>query len=75
MRPPRFRTKDVTTCTGSTTAWSVTTACHRAEVMRVSVSLDPSLASQVDGDDKVFIIARYLDGEQPQLAVVQGLAS
>ncbi|MCZ0926049.1 c-type cytochrome biogenesis protein CcmI [Halomonas janggokensis] len=43
--------------------------------VRVSVSLDPDLASQVDGDDKVFIVARDVDGEQPPLAVVQGLVS
>nr|WP_290443829.1 c-type cytochrome biogenesis protein CcmI [Halomonas sp. Mc5H-6] len=43
--------------------------------VRVRVSLDPDLASQVDGDDKVFIVARDVDGEQPPLAVVQGLVS
>jgi len=43
--------------------------------VRVSVSLDPELARQVDGDDKVFILARDIEGEQPPLAVVQGLAS
>ncbi|OAZ91363.1 c-type cytochrome biogenesis protein CcmI [Halomonas sp. G11] len=43
--------------------------------VQVRVSLDPDLASQVDGDDKVFIVARDVDGEQPPLAVVQGLVS
>ncbi|MCA1771906.1 MAG: c-type cytochrome biogenesis protein CcmI, partial [Halomonas sp.] len=40
-----------------------------------SISLDPDLESQVDGDDKLFIVARDIDGEQAPLAVVQGLVS
>ncbi|SDN66884.1 c-type cytochrome biogenesis protein CcmI [Vreelandella arcis] len=43
--------------------------------VRVNVTLDPDLASRIDADDKVFIIARDLAGERPPLAVVQGLAS
>ncbi|MGM0823999.1 MAG: c-type cytochrome biogenesis protein CcmI [Pseudomonadota bacterium] len=43
--------------------------------VRVSVSLDPDLADQVDGDDKLFILARDIEGERPPLAVVQGLVS
>ncbi|MFN2410198.1 MAG: tetratricopeptide repeat protein [Halomonas sp.] len=43
--------------------------------VRVSISLDPDLESQVDGDDKLFIVARDIDGEQAPLAVVQGLVS
>lgn len=43
--------------------------------VRVSVSLDPDLADQVDGDDKLFILARDVEGERPPLAVVQGLVS
>ncbi|MDR5876320.1 c-type cytochrome biogenesis protein CcmI [Halomonas sp. CUBES01] len=43
--------------------------------VRVSVSLDPALADQVDGDDKLFVLARDVEGERPPLAVVQGLVS
>ncbi|MGM0543679.1 MAG: c-type cytochrome biogenesis protein CcmI [Pseudomonadota bacterium] len=43
--------------------------------VRVSVSLDPDLADQVDGDDKLFVLARDIEGERPPLAVVQGLVS
>lgn len=39
--------------------------------IRVRVSLDPDLASRVDPDTRVFVVARDMAGELPPLAVAQ----
>jgi cytochrome c-type biogenesis protein CcmH len=39
--------------------------------IRVRVSLDPDLASRVDDDTRVFVVARDVAGELPPLAVAQ----